>query len=477
MNISRRTCGVALLASLVCFTNSFVIPSICTRMNLHNDLRSTTKQILFDSSIDEYEGESQKTGKKDARMISRRNALLVSSGVLLSCQNANALPSLFPSSSSSSVPEFTPASRPLTYLVDSTIPPTLIPFRGARKEAAILKNLGLGMGTPKAPFLDDRVNLNNMMKKGVDSIAAQSGGVTNRIDLPGYASFVFLGMDYTDAQDTSLASTLISQMIQSRKASDDNTALGLEFCPLSLQSKLDQYTSNNKNGGGMSESELVDAMVQAGVDPTIATNQIPLYELAKSKQLKLLALSPEKEDIQTVQTQGLQNVDPQRRSQYVIDAQGFIEQTQDPFFKLYTEKSLLRTYVESNTTKVSDFFAERILVHETVATAISKYAVFHPKSLVITVAPIQDVRYMGGPNGRIERISHVLSPECSIDDQSITTILLNPSAEETLSKSKFLRLEIGTSPDNRAYQTKIADYLWFSTMPKVNMLPRMMNGA
>ena len=47
--------------------------------------------------------------------------------------------------------------------------------------------------------------------------------------------------------------------------------------------------------------------------------------------------------------------------------------------------------------------------------------------------------------------------------------------QETLSQSKFLRLEIGTAPTNWAYQTKIADYFWFSSMPKVNMLPRMMN--
>ena len=72
-------------------------------------------------------------------------------------------------------------------------------------------------------------------------------------------------------------------MIQSRKSSNENTALGLEFCPLSLHSKLDQYTSNNKIGGGMSGSDLVDATVQAGIDPKIATNQISLYELAKSK--------------------------------------------------------------------------------------------------------------------------------------------------------------------------------------------------
>ena len=62
-----------------------------------------------------------------------------------------------------------------------------------------------------------------------------------------------------------------------------------------------------------------------------------------------------------------------------------------------------------------------------------------------------------------------------MDEGAITTILLNPSAEETLSMSRFLRLEIGTTPRTLQYQTKVADYLWFSSMPKVNMLPRMMN--
>ncbi len=186
------------------------------------------------------------------------------------------------------------------YFVDSTIP-----FRGARTEATILKNLGLGAGTLKTPYLDGRVNLNNKMKRGVNDITAQSRDVTNNIDLLGYVSFAFLAIDYTDAQDTSLPSTLTSQMIRSCKDRDANTALGLEFCSYSLHSKLDQYISNNKNGGGMSESDLVDATVQAGVDPKIGTNQISLYELAKSKHLKLLPLSPEKEDIQTVQTQGL----------------------------------------------------------------------------------------------------------------------------------------------------------------------------
>ena len=55
-------------------------------------------------------------------------------------------------------------------------------------------------------------------------------------------------------------------------------------------------------------------------------------------------------------------------------------------------------------------------------------------------------------------------------------VLLNPTAAETLSESNYLRLEIGTGPENLAYQTKVADYLWFSSSPKVNMVHRMMNG-
>lgn len=49
-------------------------------------------------------------------------------------------------------------------------------------------------------------------------------------------------------------------------------------------------------------------------------------------------------------------------------------------------------------------------------------------------------------------------------------------SQSTLSLSRYLRLEIGTAPENWAVQTKVADYLWFSSVPKVNMLPRLMRG-
>eukprot|EP00957_Ditylum_brightwellii_P025805 1951903-Ditylum_brightwellii.AAC.1 len=50
--------------------------------------------------------------------------------------------------------------------------------------------------------------------------------------------------------------------------------------------------------------------------------------------------------------------------------------------------------------------------------------------MVVTVAPMKDVRYMGGINGRIPRICQVVKGEgCGVDESAVTTILLNPSAE------------------------------------------------
>ena len=133
------------------------------------------------------------------------------------------------------------------------------------------------------------------------------------------------------------------------------------------------------------------------------------------------------------------------------------------------------SYCETRKSPSANFFAERILVHEAAATTVSRWATSRPDSLVVTVAPIPDVRFFWGMNGRVPRICKFLNPETLVTDEAVTTILLNPSAKETLSESRWLRLEIGTAPNNWEYQTKVADYLWFSSSPKVNMIPRMMN--
>lgn len=393
-----------------------------------------------------------------------------------------------------------PAKRATAYLVDSTIPPTLVPFKASR-EAAILKQIGSGLGTRKSPYIEEELNLNNFMNKGVfgaidliknvigdesvsssKNAAGKSNSSSNK-NSNFDASFVFLGMDYNDTsgQDATLATSIMTDIIKPRRGLD--TAIALDYIPLSLQYALDEYISSSSDSASASASastmldKLTSTLINNNVPSNIVAQQLPILEFAKSKNIKLIACSPEYADITTVRQEGIQNVNQERRSNYVVDSAGFIQWTQDPKNRMYTDKSLLKDFVSQDPKDApANFFGERILVHETISTSIAKYAVSHPKTCVIAISQIKDVRFMGGPNGRIVRICKVLNPNMTIDEDAVTTILVNPSAEETLSQSKFLRLEIGTAPNLLQYQSKVADYLWFSTMPKVNMLPRLMNG-
>jgi len=394
--------------------------------------------------------------------------------------------------------KYIPAKRCTAYLIDQTIPPSLIPYRASR-EAAILKNLGMGSGTSKTPFIEEDINLNNVLNKAVfgsiNTVKKVAGisedGAINKSG-PNYQSFVFLGANFDDTytaspeknggninNDATLAVGLLTDICKPKER-NGNTAIGLTFAPQGCQEVLNAYLSSS---GGSSvddaEQKLIEGLSSAGANEELAKKHLPIIRFAKKKKCTLLALSPNPSDLATVQKGGLQSLDPQTRDTYVADAQGFISLTQDPKFKLYTDRSLLKDFVPTSNNdekaEQGNFFAEKILVHEACATAISKWATSHPDSLVVTIAPIPDVRFMGGINGRIPRICQSMNPNTLVDEEAVTTILLNPNAKETLSESKFLRLEIGTAPANWKYQTKLADYLWFSSMPKVNMLPRMMN--
>ena len=378
---------------------------------------------------------------------------------------------------------FTPARRCTCYLVDSTIPPTLVPYRATR-EAAVLKSLGKGEGTSKAPLLQEEINLNNVLNKLVFGTmeSIQSRGSSSSKGF--LSSFVFLGTTFHGPEDVTLVTSLVSEMIRSRRNQTTPTAIGLGLAPIASQDALDVYLQTSSNESSL--STVLNALQSHGLDRSfLETHYRPILEYAHSNQLSLLALAPNPEDLITLRTKGgLDSLSPQIRQLYVADPEGFIDQTRDAKFQLYTEKSLLKDVVDADDdtrrrSQQANYFAERILVHETGATVLARWAAIHPNALVIGITSIPDVRFMGGMNGRVLRIYNRLlnsqpsSPPATED--AVTTILLNPTAKDTLSESKFLRLEIGTAPNNWKYQTKLADYVWFSSMPKVNLLPRMMN--
>ena len=369
--------------------------------------------------------------------------------------------------------EYKPAVRPTAYRVDSTIPPSLLPIADNKKNR-ILAELGKGSGTDKDAVFIDTVNLNNVLNKavfGTINAASTVGNPRESVNGPGFASFVCMGLPSEKSEkDIKLALNLLEPIVKQRKGM--STAIGLGGVPYSTQTTLDAYTK-----GDISLDELVSNLQNAGVDNTDTELYKPLIEWTRKNNLNLIALAPEREDIETARKQGLQFVDSERRSSYVVDPDGFISLTQDPRFKIYTDRSLLKDFSpRSDKETAGNFYAERILVHEAGATAAAKYASSRPDSLVVSITPVNDVRFLNGINGRIPRVFSKQRPDDGkVTENYVTTILLNPTARDTLSKSNYIRLEIGTSPDILDYQTKVADYLWFSSSPKVNQIPRLMN--
>jgi hypothetical protein len=471
-------------------------------VNHHEEEEEEMQSYNESSSINKSErsNNSKENNHKSASAFwcSRREALVAGIALGVTSQTLSARPvhaaakSANVDSDSDSV--YQQAKRPTAYRVDSSTPPTLLPLDNS-KERNVLVDLGKGSGTDKQAIIQDTVNLNNILQKAVygtiEAVTTFADPEDESKSGPGYATFVCLGVPReTTLTDMELAQGLLTTILKPRQSKKAATALGLASLPMSTQSVLDVYTRAGVSAGAVTEKEgndllLAKALMDAGVSEATVQLNLPILQYAKSKKLDLLAMAPEARDIEAVRAKGLQNVDPARREQYVTDAQGFIALSQDPAFKLYIDRSLLKDYDQDNVDIGSgkdtgdgrgNFFAERILVHEAAATVAAKYAVSRPESLVAMVAPTPDLRYLRGINGRIARICKYLNPEANkVTNNCVTTILLNPTAKETLSKSRFLRLEIGTGPRTLEFQTKVADYLWFSSMPKVNLITRLMD--
>jgi len=418
---------------------------------------SRTKSHLKANKLNDNGNNSNNDEKQhstNSNIASRREviattAALLGTNLLPTSANAFNLPFQGASSTSTVIAPsgYKQAKRATAYLVDSTMPPTIVPFRASR-EAAILKQIGSGIGTQKTPFLEEGLNLNNFMKKGVyGTIDAVTSVLSPSVSQSKGPTFCFLALPEFSSgrgEDVELAESIITDLFKPRRANlSTDTSVGIAFLPkLSGQPILDQYQKDG-NFDILVQKMTTDAQVPSFV----MTHILPLLKFAHQKGVPILALGPERQDLTTVRKDGLQNVDVGRRNEYVLDTDGFINLTQEKRFKLYADRSLLKDWVPledptltspSSTSSVEapvkkdgpgDFFAERILEDEAIATSIAQWAVHRPDSFMVVISDIPHSRFFGGANGRIPRIMKFLNQDSPVEEENVTTILINPTAE------------------------------------------------
>ena len=394
---------------------------------------------------------------------------------------------------------YAPARRATAYSIQDTLPPTMFQLKSSR-EAAALKGIGNSRGR-SCVFLGYHTDRQMVSEtRGTMEERGRRGVIERDLRL--------------------VADNLLPDIFRPRRRSKGN-AIGIKFLPMSTQPILDQLSQSQSVVGGGIIAELCDACED---NPLVTRGDIeglsPIFNFARNNNVKILALSPEFADIDKVRKSGLQSLDGTSRKKYFLDPAGFQNQLSPPTrsvtsaktdvmelspddlyrksFRLYADLVMTRKFVPSNgEDSVANFFGERCLEMEACGGGIAGWLEGKEDGFVVVLDSIAGVEYgkAGGVESRVERITNNIRSGKGKNGNgngngngtngggnnnnnisiSTTSILVNPTAEDSLSLGRQLRLSIGSSPELFAVETRIADYLWFSEMPPINLLSRVMN--
>mmetsp|Transcript_6716 Transcript_6716/g.8833 ORF Transcript_6716/g.8833 Transcript_6716/m.8833 type:complete len:444 (+) Transcript_6716:3-1334(+) len=370
----------------------------------------------------------------------------------LKCSSLAAIASsILPEKGSAKTMEAPPASpRPLLWTIDEEMPPNMQGFT-AKGEKRIIKQI------------------------------AQTSDV------------VFLGEHHNSAQDHQMQADLIGRFAKERK----KMAIGLEMIQQQFQPVLDAYISKQipdlkaADDALFKDTEWEDRWFWS------FENYLPVFHLAREKAIPLIALNVAGETMSKVRRKGLDGLDSEERRQYVSDPTGFISAVRDPGFKAYSDRVILSSFEDHvemgiyppTSEAQRNFFAGRILWDEAMADKASKFVRENPDTLMTVLIGSDHVKFGYGSAWRCDRLLNkqtIIEPAAAAGQASgaatgndkkykVTTMMLNPTAEDSLSASRTLRLKLGLDGERFDNSKPLADYLMFSSYPKVSLLSHPLN--
>jgi hypothetical protein len=209
---------------------------------------------------------------------------------------------------------------------------------------------------------------------------------------------------------------------------------------------------------------------------------------------------------------GLKSLSDEEKARYLADPDGFLALVRDPGFQRYTDKLILPSFqsasrlgVVSGSVTTETFFATRIFEDEALACSIARNS--RSDETMIVLLDAERVKFGFGVEERLRRNLRfrlqanasakvsALEPDratsiiefqgkespplplpkaleqASVD---VISVLLNPTAEDSLSPTAQLQLVLGYGPFLKD-QRPLAEYLWFSNYPPVKILTRPKN--
>lgn len=402
----------------------------------------------------------------DGKMLTRiAGATLTSLSALLMLQpEASVADSSYPAAPKA-------ANRPKVYSVEMTDPPSLQPRTTRGEEGAISR------------FAD--------------------------------ADIVLLGEHHSSQKDHELQANIVSRMLEATKRSNKELVIGLEMVQKGnpeFQAALDAYSRSKKDE--VSEAD-ADAAFIKGTDwlnRWVWDFEVykPIFHLARDRGIPLVALNVLSETQQRVKENGLDGLSELEKQIYVPDTDGFVLSVKGPGFQRYTEKVILPSYQFHAENKLlgdnptpEKFFSSRILWDEGMASSAVTYLTEKPaKTMMVVLTGLDHVKFgygireralRGLKNFRDKKYAASLAayealvaaasgdekkkpqkPADAPKDVKVLSVLLNPTAQDSLSPTVQLQLCLAYGPFLKD-QKPLADFLWFTDSPPVKILTRPKN--
>lgn len=265
--------------------------------------------------------------------------------------------------------------------------------------------------------------------------------MTDDIDADGGGGgAVWLGEHHNSARDHRLQADFVKSIHDRRRKkfgedSNGNMAVGLEMVQLQFQPALDAYLAKKISAEEMRKQVQWDKRWTWSFE-----NYLPVFEACRERNVPLVALNVDSEDLGLVELGGFPNLPREKLRKYMSDPAGFARFATEPYYKTYVDyvispsyelhqsMGILRTTITGveleEDMPFSRFFSGRILWDESMASNAYGWTRDNKGGLMIGLVGADHVKFEGGITGRYRRLAEGSRLDC-------ISVILNPTLIDT----------------------------------------------
>ena len=274
---------------------------------------------------------------------------------------------------------------------------------------------------------------------------------------------IWLGEHHNSLRDHVLQASIISDVYYKRKNINSDIAIGLEMIQLQYQHVLDAYVSKQ-----ISEDTMLKEVQWEKRWSWPFEVYRPIFECARDKGIKLLALNVNSEDLQLVEQGGYPALPRSILKSYISDPIGFATLASTTAFKEYVNYVITPSYRMHKDMKIlkdpdmpfDRFLSGRLLWDETMAGTAASWCNTNPNGVLLGCVGLDHVKFVNGIPVRFQRMT----------GGNNLSLLLNPTLIDTRPPGTTLLSENGVGADRITLQLQyeengvlpLADYLVLS---------------